>query len=452
MQQKITRDGFASKFGVLVAAAGSAVGLGNLWRFPYMVGENGGSAFLLIYLFFMIVLCLPVLIAEFVIGRRAQRDVIDAFNVLAPRSAWKGIGIAGLCAALVILGFYCVVGGWTLAYIGKSIFSLPTTLPGDYYAGTFTSLITSPVQPLVWCALFIALNAFVVSSGVKNGIERYSKILMPILFVMIVVLAIRAITLDSDMKGLRFLFQPDFSKVTGATFLAALGQAFFSLSIGMGAMITYGSYIPKDSHLVKTSIGVMSTDMLFSLLAGLAVIPAVFAFGISPAQGPGLVFVIFPEIFSKMPMGYVLEILFFTLLAIAALTSSISLFEVLVAWLVDAKKLSRRVAMACVTVVVGVLSILASLSLGMLPNISLFGKNLFNFFDSFSSNILLPLGGLFICLFVGWRMKPADVRDELTNSGNIRLPLFGCFRFILRYITPIAIAVIFASGMGWLQI
>jgi len=449
MQQGTTRDGFSSKFGVLVAAAGSAVGLGNLWRFPYMVGENGGSAFIIIYILLMVVLCMPVMVAEFMVGRRAKRDVMGAFDVLAPRTPWKGIGVLGLTAALVILGFYCVVGGWTLAYMSNSV--VPSFLSQtETYANSFQNLIAAPVQPLLWCFLFILLTALVVIGGVKNGIERYSKILMPVLFVMVMVLAVRALTLDTEMKGLKFLFQPDFSKVNGNTFLAALGQAFFSMSIGMGAMITYGSYIPKNSNLVKTSYGVMSTDLLFSLLAGLAVIPAVFAFGISPSEGPGLVFVTFPEIFSKLPLGNILSLIFFVLLGIAALTSSISLFEVLVAYLVDARRLSRRKAVGLVTCIVCVLGTLASLSMGTLKHLTIFGKNFFDCCDSLSANILLPLGGLFICLFVGWYMKPADVRDELTNGGTIRVPLFNAILFILRYATPIAILMIFASGMGWI--
>ncbi len=450
MQQGNSRDGFASKFGVLVAAAGSAVGLGNLWRFPYMVGENGGSAFILVYIFFMVVLCMPVMIAEFVIGRRSGRDVVGAFDVLAPRTAWKSIGVLGVIAALIILGFYCVVGGWTLAYIANSFMPSFLTQTETGYAGTFHHLMASPIQPLIWCLFFILLTALVVIGGVKNGIERYSKILMPMLFVMVIVLAVRALTLDTEMKGLKFLFHPDFSKLNGDVLLAALGQAFFSLSIGMGAMITYGSYIPKSGNLMKTSWWVMSTDVIFALLASLAVIPAVFAFNISPGQGPGLVFITFPEIFSKMPLGNVLSVIFFILLAVAALTSAISLFEVLVAYLVDARRFSRRKAVVVVASVVCIMGVLASLSLGVLSSITVIGRNFFSCCEDLSSNIMLPVGGLLIALFVGWYMKPADVRNELSNNGTLRVPLFNAVLFILRYATPIAILLIFASSVGWI--
>jgi len=450
MQQGTSRGSFSGKFGVFIAAVGSAVGLGNLWRFPYLVGENGGSAFIIIYICLMLAFCLPVLIAEFVIGRRANRDVMGAFDVLAPRTPWKGIGAMGLIAALVILGFYSVIGGWTLAYISNSFLPSFFSSAEISYANAFQSLVESPIQPLVWTLLFIVMTALIVTGGIKNGIEKSCKILMPLLFLMVIILAVRALTLDTEMKGLKFLFQPDFSKVNGDMFLAALGQSFFSLSIGMGAMITYGSYIPKNTNIAKTSTWVMSTDILFSIVASLAVLPAVFAFGIAPGEGAGLVFITFPEIFSQLPFGNILSIIFFVLLAIAAITSAISLLEVLVAYLVDARGMSRRKAVCLMTAATCVLSILASLSFGLLSPMKIFGKNFFELSDAFSANILLPLGGLFICLFVGWYMKPADVRDELTNGGTIRVPLFNTILFMLRYAAPIAILLIFASSMGWL--
>jgi NSS family neurotransmitter:Na+ symporter len=450
MQQGTSRGGFSGKFGVFVAAVGSAVGLGNLWRFPYLVGENGGAAFIILYICFMAAFCLPVLIAEFVIGRRANRDVMGVFEVLAPRTPWKGIGVLGLAAALVILGFFCVIGGWTLAYTVNSLFPSLLAQPEATYTNAFQTLVESPVQPLFWTLLFIVMTALVVTGGVKNGIEKSCKILMPLLFVIVIILAIRALTLDTEMKGLKFLLQPDFSKVNGNTFLAALGQSFFSLSIGMGAMITYGSYTPKSTDITKTSAWVMSTDVVFSIIASLAVIPAVFAFGIAPGQGTGLVFITFPEIFSQLPFGNILSVIFFVLLAIAALTSAISLLEVLVAYLVDARGMSRRKAVTLMSLVACVLSVLASLSFGLLSPVKIFGKNFFESFDALSANILLPLGGFFICLFVGWYMKPADVRDELTNGGTIRVPFFNALLFVLRYVAPIAILLIFASSMGWL--
>ncbi len=442
------RDGFASKFGVLVAAAGSAVGLGNLWRFPYIVGQYGGAAFIIIYLLFMALLCLPVMLSEFAIGRRSGRNAIGAFDILAPRTGWKGIGILGVITSFVILGFYSVVGGWTLSYIARSC--TPGFLQQDpgAYLDIFGSMTAAPVEPALWTLGFILLTALIVAGGIKNGIERYSKILMPMLFVIVLVLAARAVTLDTEMKGVKFLFTPDFSKISGEGILAALGQAFFSLSLGMGCMITYGSYIPKSNNLVKTSLGVMGTDLLFAILAGMAVIPAVFAFGIAPGQGPGLVFVTFPEIFAQLPFGNLLSFIFFILLAIAALTSSISLFEVIVAYLVDEKHLSRRLSVLLMSLLVGAVAIVASLSEGILSSFTIFGKCFFDLFDYLSSNILLPIGGILVSLFAGWYMKPADLKDELGSA--LHPLLFNILLFILRFISPLAIAVIFIYSMGWL--
>ncbi len=442
-----SRDGFASKFGVLVAAAGSAVGLGNLWRFPYMVAENGGAAFIIIYILFMVVLCLPVMLAEFVIGRRSRRDAVGAFDVLAPRTPWKTIGVMGVIASFVILAFYCVVGGWTLSYIFNSFSPSFLTHTEADYANLFHALVASPLQPVLWALLFILFTALVVAGGVKNGIERYSKILMPMLFVIVVLLAVRSLTLDTEMKGLRYLFTPDFSKVTPDVVLGALGQAFFSLSIGMGCMITYGSYVPKSNNLLTTSWSVMGTDLLFALLSSLAVIPAVFAFGIPPGEGPGLVFVTFPEIFAKLPLGNLLSIVFFVLLAIAALTSSISLFEVITAYLVDARRFSRRKAVWLVGIAIGVIGSIASLSQGILSSFTLLGRNFFSMCEDLSSNIMLPVGGILISLFVGWYMKPADVKDELSNDGALRVGLFNVVLFILRYLAPAAILVILLYGL-----
>ncbi len=448
MTQQSNRDGFSSKFGVLVAAAGSAVGLGNLWRFPYLVGQHGGAAFILIYVFFLLVICLPILLSEFTIGRRSGRNAIGAFEVLAPRTAWKSIGIVGVLTSFIILGFYSVVGGWTVAYIAKSFSpDFLHRLPGAF-RDVFNGLTAAPVEPALWSIGFILLTAMVVAGGIKNGIERYSKILMPLLFVIVTVLAVRSLTLDTEMQGVRFLFAPDFSKITADAVLAALGQAFFSLSLGMGCMITYGSYIQKSNNLVKTSFQVMGTDLLFAMLAGLAVIPAVFAFGIAPGQGPGLVFVTFPEIFAQLPLGNILSIIFFILLAIAALTSSISLFEVIVAYLVDEKRLRRLFAVTLVATAVGAIAVLASLSEGVLSGLTVGGKNFFNLCDYLSSNILLPSGGILIALFVGWYMRPADVKDELTNGGALRLPLFKTLLFLLRFLSPAAILLVLLYSLG----
>lgn len=446
---EIKRDGFGSRFGVLVAVAGSAVGLGNLWRFPYMVGNNGGAAFIIIYLLFVIVLCMPIMFSEFVIGRRAQSNAFGAVKKLAPKSGWLSIGVISVVASVAILSFYSVVGGWTLEYIVKA-FS-PTFLTSDStsLSGQFSGFASSSLMPVVMHLAFLAISAFIVAAGVKNGIERYSKILMPVLFFLVLLLAIRSLTLEGSSAGVEFLFNPDFSKITSKTILAALGQAFFSLSLGMGCIITYGSYVNKKENLFKVSFMSAFADTGFAILAGLAVVPAVFAFGISPAEGPSLVFITLPQVFAQLPFGQIIAIVFFFILLIAALTSSISLLEVIVAYLSEELKWSRRNAVIATFVVIGFFGSLSSLSQGVLSDVKIFGKTFFDFFDYTSSNILLPVGGLLVVLFAGWRMKPSDVYDELSSGGSVVLKkgIFNTILFIMRYISPVAILIVLANSL-----
>ena len=297
------RDEFSGFFGVLVAAVGSAVGLGNLWRFPYLVGQNGGAAFILIYLAFVMIICLPIIISEFIIGRRSRANTVKAFQILAPNTPWSIIGVVGVLASFCIMAFYTVVGGWTLDYLFRSLIHLFSKPDISSLESQFTNLVTSPVRPILWTVVFMIFNAFIVMSGVKKGIEKYSKIMMPVLFLMIVILMIQSFTLPGAAKGVEFLVKPDFSKINTQVVLAALGQAFFSLSLGMGCMITYGSYIPSRENLSKLSFTTAISDTLFAILAGLAIMPAVFAFGISPQEGPGLVFIVLPRIFAQIPLG-----------------------------------------------------------------------------------------------------------------------------------------------------
>jgi NSS family neurotransmitter:Na+ symporter len=450
MQTKNTRDGFASTFGVVVAVAGSAVGLGNLWRFPYMVGQYGGAAFIIIYLLFVTVLCLPIMFSEFLIGRRTQSNVIGAFKKLAPGTKWSMIGVLGVSAAFLILSFYSVVGGWTLDYIFKSIAGTFNGKTTEELNDLFTGLMASPVIPAAWHLVFMFLTALIVVGGVKKGIERYSKILMPILFLMVVILAVRSITLDTQCEGLKFLFNPDFSKITADAILSALGQAFFSLSLGMGCMITYGSYIKKSTNLMNISFKGMTADLLFAILAGLAIMPAVFAFGIEPGSGPGLVFITLPKIFMQIPLGTFFAIIFFVILAVAALTSAISLLEVVVAYFVEELKMSRRKAVIIAASCVAFLGLLCSLSQGVLSNYTIAGKNFFDLTEYIANNILLPVGGLLIVLFVGWYMKRSDVYDELSNGGTIRMRIFDALMILIKFIVPIAIALILLYSMGFI--
>ena len=443
------RDSFGSGFGVLVAMAGSAVGLGNLWRFPYLVGTNGGAAFIIIYLAFVLLLALPIMYSEFIIGRRSQANVFGAYRVLAPGTKWCNTGYIYVLGSLAIISFYCVVGGWTMAYLWKAVtfkFSVAdTAVLGDIFNRT----VTSNTEPLVFMLIFLFATALIVMAGIKEGIERYTKVMMPLLFVIVVIVAIRSLTLPDASAGLDFMFRPDFSKVTSKTFLDALGQAFFSLSIGCGTIMTYGSYVNRRENIVGLSAQTAITDTLFAIIAGLAIMPAVFSFGISPAEGPGLVFVTLPFIFAQIPFGAFLAILFFFMLFIAAITSSISQLEVIVSYLKEEFSMSRKVAITSSLVVIVTFGVLCSLSQGTLSDVKILGYNFFDFFDKTSANILLPLGGFFAVIFVGWKMKKQDVEDELTSGGlhKLRPAFLNFIYYSIKYLAPVVVAIVLISGL-----
>ena len=412
------RDNFGSRFGVLVAMAGSAVGLGNLWRFPYLVGTNGGAAFIIIYLIFVFFLCLPIMYSEFIVGRRSQANVFGAFKVLAPGSKWSGVGIIAVLASISILSFYCVVGGWTIDYMVKAM-TFQFKADSQELSDMFAQTVTSNYEPLIYLLVFLALTGLIVIAGVKKGIEKYTKIMMPMLFVMVIIIAVRSLTLPHAEEGVAFLLKPDFSKVTSRTVLEALGQAFFSLSLGCGTIMTYGSYVSKQENIVKTSVFTSLADTVFAIIAGLAIMPAVFAFGISPEQGPGLVFVTLPHVFAQLPLGSIVAILFFFILFIAAITSSISLLEVAVAYIKEEFKISRAVATGVSLAIVTALGALCSLSQGVLADVKISGWNFFDFFDKISANIFMPLGGFLIVIFVGWRMSRADYIDTSVRDKKV---------------------------------
>lgn len=443
------REGFGSSFGVLVAMAGSAVGLGNLWRFPYLVGTNGGAAFIIIYLAFVLLLALPIMYSEFVIGRRSQANVFGAYKVLAPGTKWCNIGFIYVLCSITIISFYSVVGGWTIDYLIKALSFQFDVADNAILGGMFDTTVTSSYKPLIFMLIFIIATALIVLAGIKRGIEKYTKIMMPVLFVMVVVIAVRSATLPGAGAGLDFLFKPDFSKVTANTFLEALGQAFFSLSVGAGTIMTYASYVDRKESIVGLSAQTAIADTLFAIIAGLAIMPAVFSFGISPSQGPGLVFITLPYIFAQLPLGSFIAIIFFFILFIAAITSSISMLEVIVAYVSEELGLSRKGAIALSVSVILVLGSLCSLSQGVLSDITLFGNNIFDCFDKFSANILLPLGGLFAVIFVGWRMKKADVTDEITSAGIYKYPSFmqNFIYFSIKYLAPLVVAVIMLQGL-----
>ncbi len=430
--KKVRRANF-SRLGIVVAAAGSAVGLGNIWKFPYIAGTYGGAAFIFVYLGFIAAIGLPVMISEFIIGRRSRRNAFGAFRKLAPGTQWYFTGLMGVVAAYMILSFYGVVAGWSLEYVFSSIHnsiaenvshftSFPSILEKSpqQMSSQFGEFVTHPLRPLMWQVLFMLLTALIVVVGVKDGIERYSKLLMPILVVILFVLVIRSVTLPGAKEGIAFLLKPDFSSLTSEGVLSALGHAFFSLSLGMGTLITYGSYIHKDNDIGKVAIQVTIADTLIALLAGLAIFPAVFAFGLKEDQGPGLIFVTLPNVFQQMPWGNFFSILFFLLLSVAALTSSISILEVVVAYLSEELKIDRKKATVLAAFTITLVGVLCSLSLGIWGDIKIFGRVFFDLFDHISANILLPLGGLFIMAFMGWKYGRGRTWRELSNNGALR--------------------------------
>lgn len=444
------RDNFGSRFGALVAMAGSAVGLGNLWRFPYLVGENGGAAFIIVYIILCFVICLPIFISEFIVGRRSQKNAYAAFRDLSGGSAWKWVGLTAIFVPTVVLSYYSVIGGWSIEYLIKSL-TLSFTQGGSQsaFSTMFGDYVSSTWAPLMAHAGFMLVTALIVAVGIKKGIEKFSKVMMPMLFFLVVCIAAYSVMLPGAKAGIDYLFKPDFSKLTGQACAAALGQAFFSLSLGFGTIMTFASYVSKKENILFQSVSTAVSDLVFALIAGTAIMPAVFAFGIDPQAGPGLVFETLPYVFSQMPAGGIVAILFFFALLVAALTSSISMLEVSVAFLVEEKKIPRAAACAILFVICFIIGGICSLSFGPLSHIQIGGGNIFDFLDSVSSNVLMTLVSLLTVIFVGWRLKKTDVYDEFTNGGTLsrNAKLFGVLWFLIRYVAPIAIIAIFVFGL-----
>jgi len=447
------RERFGSRFAVIAAMAGSAVGLGNIWRFPYVLGQYGGAAFILVYIAASLLVALSIFFAESVIGRRSGRDTYGAMQLLAPGTAWKWGGLLTILSPLLILSYYSVVGGWSVEFLFKSLsFSFTEKAAAEEVSGYFGKFISSTWQPLLSHTLFMALVAGVVLGGVKNGIERFSKVAMPLLFVLILFIVGYSLTLPGSRAGVEYLVKPDFSKLTADAYAAALGQAFFSLSLGVGTVLTYASYVKKEENLVVSGVGTAVSDLLFAMIAAFAVMPAVFAAGIEPGSGPGLVFQTLPYIFNTMSQAMpitsaLVSIAFFLTILAAALTSAISMLEVGVAYLVDEKGMERRKATLLLALGTWLLGVLCSLSFGPLAGAKLLGLRFFDFLDSLCSVWLLPLGGLLFTLFVGWWMSKADVRDELTNGGTCNVRLFGLVYFLMRYLAPVGIVVVFLTNL-----
>ncbi|WP_391202871.1 sodium-dependent transporter [Psychrobacillus sp. L4] len=437
------RDHFGSKIGFILAAAGSAIGLGAIWKFPYMAGTNGGSVFVILFIVCTILIGLPILLAEFIIGRKGQADPVTGFKKLAPGKPWFLIGWSGFIFSFIILSFYSVVGGWILSYLIRAItFSLNGTSK-TFYDDLFNTVISNPLEVLIGQGVFIFLTIRIVSGGIKGGIEKASKWMMPLLLIFFVVLAIRSLTLEGAMEGVKFLFVPDWSYLNWKTALVALGQAFFSLSVGVSAMITYASYLPKETKLGSSALSVSLLNIGISIMAGLVIFPAVFALGFSPDSGPGLVFIILPAVFKQIIFGQFFLILFFILLLFATLTSSISMLEIVVSIGIRSKYDLRKRAAWVYGFFIFIVGIPSALSFGVLSNIHILGMSIFDFADFITSSFGLPLGALFISLFAGYVLSKSELSKEL----ELNTFLLHAWYIIVRYAAPIAIIIVFVQGI-----
>lgn len=432
-----SRDQFASKIGFILAAAGSAIGLGAIWKFPYMAGTNGGSIFIFLFILCTVVIGLPILIAEFMIGRRGQLDPINSFKAQAPGKPWYMIGWLGLIACGIILSFYSVVGGWILSYLFRAV-TMQLTGHGLDFATLFNDIIANPFEVLIAQGAFMLLTLIIVQAGIKGGIEVASKWMMPLLFIFFILLFIRSITLEGAMEGIKFMFVPDWSYFNIQTLLLALGQAFFSLSVGVSAMITYSSYLSPKENIVSSAGNVAIMNILISILAGLVIFPAVFALDYSPEQGPGLVFVILPAVFEQLPMGGFFLIIFFVLILFATVTSAIAMLEVVVAIGIGKKTQGRKRASWIFAAIIFVVGIPSALSYGVMSDFTIMGKNFFDFADYLTSSILMPIGALLISLFAGFHYSKKVSQHELQSSSLF----FAIWLTIVRYVAPVAIIII----------
>ncbi|WP_350344818.1 sodium-dependent transporter [Proteinivorax tanatarense] len=440
------RDQFGSNLGFIMAAAGSAIGLGNIWRFPTVVGQSGGGAFVMLYLLIILAIGVPIMIAELSVGRKGQRSIVGAFSEIIPGTKFRITGILGTIAGFIILSFYSVIAGWGLAYIFKFLTGSFAGLDNDAIANVFTDLVTNPFWAIAWHFIFMTITVSVVIGGIKNGIEKVSKTLMPILFFLLVALAIRSITLDGAMEGLAWFLTPDFSQITIGTVLSALGQVFFTLSLGMGAIMTYGTYLSKKENLPKSAVMISIADLGIAVLAGIIIIPAVFAFGLDPDSGPGLIFITLPAVFGEMPFGNFFGTLFFVLFSIAAVTSAISLLEVTVSYFIDELKWSRKKASILAGIAIFILGIPSALGEGVWSSFTILGNTFLDFADSLTAVYILPLVGLLTVTFVGWVWKPENALKHIEEEGNT-FSMGKYWAFLVKWILPIILFYILASGI-----
>lgn len=441
------RGSFSSKIGVILATVGTAVGLGNVWRFPYIVGENGGGAFLVIYILSLLLLGIPGVIAEFIVGRHSHANAVDSFKKLAPKTKWHWIGYSGVLAGFLIMGYYAVVVGWTLEYLTQAILGNLSGMSVEQYGQVFDQFAGHPYWPLVWMVIVMLISTFVVARGVSGGIEKISNVLMPVFFLIILVMVANSFFLPAAGQGMKYLFLPNFSELEPVAILIAIGQTFFSLSLGMGCLITYSSYFKKDVSLAKTATQVVSIDAMVAILSAMIIFPAVFSFGMQPTEGPSLVFKVLPNVFQQMPLGTLWSILFYALLFIAAITSLISLLEVVTAYIYENTSLTRRKAAFIVTGMVSVLGVFASMSFGLLQDVTLFGKTFFDLLDFVTASILLPVGGFFISIFVGWFLDKRIIATELRIKHPKAHLFIKGYIYMLRFFLPACIFAVFLYSL-----
>lgn len=450
------RENFGSKIGAVLAAAGSAVGLGNVWRFPIETGQNGGAAFIIIYVICILLLGLPIMISEFLVGRYTHANTAGAFRIVSNGSPWKWVGRMGIFTGWFILCYYVVVGAWTMHYTFLSVTNAFHEVPAKEYGDIFDNFVAHPWLPTVWLFVFIGVIHYVITRGVQSGIEKSAKLMMPTLFLITIFLAVCSVSLPGASKGLEFLLKPDWSKVDSTTVLDAMGQAFYSLSLAMGCLCTYASYFDKKTPLAKSAVNVSIIDTLIAIMAGFIIFPSVFNIGMDPNEmgvGAGLTFVSLPNVFQQALgngsfLAVVFSSLFYFLLFVAALTSAISLHEVATAYVTEEFGMTRKKGAALVTATVLVLGTMCSLSFGPLSGVTLFDRNIFSLFDDFSGRILLPLGGMLISIFAGWVLDRKLYRNELSNQGDLKTPYFKMLVFSLRYIAPLAIGLVFLDQLG----
>ena len=442
------QEHWKSKIGFILAAAGSAIGLGAIWKFPYVAGTGGGGAFLLVFLLFILLLGFPLLVGEFILGRKSQSDAITTYKKFAPQSGWHITGIIGVVTCFLVLSFYSVIGGWIILYLFKALTGELAGLSPDQFGPLFGEIISEPISTLAGQLIFIVLTIVVVAKGVQKGIEKTSKFMIPTLLILFIIIVIRSLSLDGAIEGVRFLLVPDFSKLTSESILFALGQAFFTLSLGVSVMVTYASYLPKTQNLPSSAISIISMNIVVVLLAGLAIFPGVFAFGLEPDAGPTLIFSVLPAVFNQMPFGMLFFIAFLILFLFAALTSAFSMIEIIVATLTKNNPSKRKKFTWIIGMAIFIVGIPSSLSYGVMSDVKIFDKTVFDLVDFTASNILMPLGALLISIFIPLKISKTELFDEMKQGSKVGKFFFNIWFYLLKYLTPVAIIIVFLDALG----